>query len=465
MNRTQAISFLPSPLFRNTLNFNSGQNQNIIDVIHANFAEATKQTKSLSNRFRGKNDTETASNIWHFLKNNIQYVKDIPGRQDVKLPSRFVYEGSGDCKSYSLFTAGILQNLNIPFKFRYTSYSSIDRTPQHVYIVLDNGIIIDAVYTDFNKEKKFTFKKDYKMRISTLSGIGCNGNCHAQNINGVSNPVVMIGELDGIGKISLKKVGQSIKKVASKVQDKAKGTKVVKAAAKAQTQVKNTKVVKAAAKAQTQVKKTAKNVAQTIVRAGKSVVGAAPRRAYRTLVALNFRGWANKLNSNKNEAHRIWKNAGGIFEELEKSISAGVKRKPLFGAKKTQKVSQVSGIGEPVTLATVGAILAAAAPLIILFKNLTGDSPNDAGVDPNATSSDGVNYDSEAGSGNVLTDIVDNVSKIFTGNQYNERQQKTDETPSQDQATGDGEKGTSNTAKTLLTVAAIGTGLYFLTKK
>lgn len=475
MRNSDAQIYLPKPSYSDYINYVSGQNKNIIDVIHSNFAKATKQTKSLANKFRGNSDRQTAQNIWNFLKNEIQYIKDNPGQQNIKLPSRFVSDASGDCKSYSLFTAGILQNLNIPFKFRYTSYSSIDPTPQHVYVVLDSGIIIDGVWGAFNSEKKYSFKKDYKMRISTLSGIGCN-DCSRANINGVNAAPVMIGELGG--EIGLfKKARKAIKKTASKIQDKAKGTKLVKKASKIQSKAKNTKVIKTASKIQsktktgakntvTKVKKGAKNTIKAIQKIAKGVIGAAPRRAYRTLIALNFRGWANKLYNNKDKAHTIWNKAGGNFTELEKSISAGIKRKPLLGAKKENRVRQVSGIGEPTTLATIGAILAAATPLIILFKSLTGDSPESAGVDENMTSEDGVTYDEES-DGNVVNDIVDNAKKLidsFTGGT------KTDTSGGQNQGSDNSsddssDDSSSGNGKTLLTLAAVGAGIYFLTKK
>jgi len=56
-----------------------------------------------------------------------------------------------------MFTAGILQNLGIPCKLVFTSYTD-NRTPQHVYVETNSGIIIDAVWKKFNSEKPYTYK-------------------------------------------------------------------------------------------------------------------------------------------------------------------------------------------------------------------------------------------------------------------------------------------------------------------
>lgn len=79
-------------------------------------------------------------------------------------------ERSGDCKSYSLFTAAILKNLGIPFRWTYASYTPGVKVPGHVYITTDSGCIIDAVWGKFNAEKK-PINKFYKsMNISYISG-------------------------------------------------------------------------------------------------------------------------------------------------------------------------------------------------------------------------------------------------------------------------------------------------------
>lgn len=442
MRRTEAISYLPPTLFTSELNYPDGGNSDIIQVLHKNITRAVSQTRDIAKKFKGATDLDTSRNIWNFLKKEIRYKKDRYGRQDIKLPSRFVSDGSGDCKSYSLFTAGILYNLGIPFSIRYTSYSA-DPTPQHVYVVLDSGIIIDGVWTRFNDQKPYTFKKDFTMKIQTLAGIGCL-NCRS---NALAGPTVMIGD---IGKISLKKAVKSVKKAvtktASKVQTAAKKTAVVKAASKIQTKAKNTGIVKTAAKLQSQIK------------AGgvKSVALAAPRRAWRTLVSLNFRGWATKLASNISRSKEIWAKAGGNWPELEKSINTGKGKKALFGSKNQQVQQNIDGIGS--VAVTVGSLLALAAPLIALFKSITGDEGGAQDV-PGADAAD------NGGSGNVLTDVLDKVKdvvNVVTG------KEKTDASPGQDSGSGSTppqDEPATGSGNTMLYLGLAAAGAYLLFKK
>jgi hypothetical protein len=408
---------------KTTVNHINGWNSDIITTIHNNVPAATKQMKEVAQTFNKGNEMETARAIWNFLKKEIKYVKDPDGYQNIKLPGRFVATGSGDCKSYSLFTASILENLNIPYSFRYTSYG-INPTPQHVYIVTDSGIIIDGVWNKFNSEKAYTSKKDYKMKIQTLSGIGCNScddisspfsrslrssvrstvrskrtkampRTAVQTARSFAQPgltrtatsvanqsrrikprttnlqpmplgsVVMIGNTMPVGNIfkkgakAVKKGAQNLKKAAVKVQDKAKSTGLVKAAAKVQTKAKNTGIVRAAAKLQDRVKK----------EGGKVITLAAPRRAYRTLVSINFRGFATQLNKNRAKAGEIFEKQGGKASELFQSIDKGIKRKAIFPSKES-KIQSVNGIGEVATATTVAAALAVATPIILAFTEI-----------------------------------------------------------------------------------------------
>lgn len=387
LTKNNLIGLMPASDGKNTINFPVVVNKKIITTLHKNTDKAALITKDIAPLFKGNTIEETCRNIWNFLKTEITYKKDLEN-QDIKLPNRFLKEGTGDCKSYSLFAGSILKNLNIPFAYRYTSYSE-DPTPQHVYIVALKGkknsqglsevIITDGVWKSFNNQKKYTYKKDF-MPVRTLSGLE-----------------------DEIGKIQL---GKKIKQAAAKIQDKAKDTAVVKKAAQIQDKAKDTAVIKKAAQIQNKAKDTAvvKQAAQiqekakqakaqiqakakqdikqgskkivklvrsgaaelkNIPKAAKVVLGAPERRAFRTLVALNFHNYANKLNANKDKTFAMWKKLGGIREELEKSINAGLKRKSILGIGCLNCRLKGQTIGDP---ATIAAALAAATPVILAFS-------------------------------------------------------------------------------------------------
>ena len=155
--------------------YTDGDNKQLRDAIFKATPLAVTQTKSIANKFKGKTDLDTCKNIFNYLLTSVSYKED-GMHQKIKVPSALMREKQADCKSYALFTAGILQNLGIGWKYCLTSYSN-DPTPQHIYVVTDSGIIIDAVWKIFNEEKKPTYKFYHKpdltdMKISYIAGIG-----------------------------------------------------------------------------------------------------------------------------------------------------------------------------------------------------------------------------------------------------------------------------------------------------
>jgi hypothetical protein len=123
--------------------------------------EAVEQTKEIAPYFKATNERETAKRIFDFLKKRVKYKAD-DYRQVIQLPSAILRPGAiADCKSLSLFTAAILQNLGIPWHFVLASYSE-STIPGHIYVQTDSGVIIDVVWGKFDSEKKPNYK--YKMK-------------------------------------------------------------------------------------------------------------------------------------------------------------------------------------------------------------------------------------------------------------------------------------------------------------
>lgn len=145
-------------------------NSQLQRAIEAALPAATAQMKEYAKNFKGISEKDTCQKIFNFLMQNIRYKVD-GDNQKIKLPSAFIREKEGDCKSYSLFTASILANLKIPFSFTYASYNPKDHTPEHIYVTTKNGCIIDAVWGKFNSEKKPSYKFQKPMNISYISGI------------------------------------------------------------------------------------------------------------------------------------------------------------------------------------------------------------------------------------------------------------------------------------------------------
>lgn len=170
-------------------------NKDIRNLLVSLVPKAKAQMQEFSKNFKGRTQQETCLKIFNYIKSNFTYVAD-GGEQIIKLPSALLNKKVGDCKSYSLFTAAILENLKIPYKFVYTSYSS-NPIPQHVYVVTENGCIIDVVYGTFNQEKEPTYRYTQDMNIRYMAG--CDS-CDSG-----------LGKA-GKGKAKLKKVGKAVVK-------------------------------------------------------------------------------------------------------------------------------------------------------------------------------------------------------------------------------------------------------------
>lgn len=168
-----ADRLMPPPTHREVTWHPDGKTQDIVSAILEADRLNEKQTRDLAPELRGANDMETLRNVWFFVRSNIKYVKDKPGHERIKLPAKTWADRTGDCKSMSVFIAGILKNLKIRCKYRFTAYSAGPVT--HVYVVALLGrqeVILDAVYPRFDEEEPYHHKKDHMTKISMVHGIG-----------------------------------------------------------------------------------------------------------------------------------------------------------------------------------------------------------------------------------------------------------------------------------------------------
>jgi hypothetical protein len=285
----------------------------------------------ISSFFNAGSTRDTARKIFNFLKGNVKYIIEPGSKQTVKSPSAILAQGYGDCKHYSLFAGGILQNLGIPFNYRFASYRVFNKEPQHVFVVVNPGtkneIWIDPVLNKFDYKKPYTYATDRKpMALYSISGVGAT----AQQ------------------KAALK---------AAKAARKSAPTKAAKKAAVTQ--------VKAARKA---AERTAGQVLKKGTKAVLKVAAAPVRNAFLALVYINFAGLATKLSAGWQKAPtkitKFWEGAGGQLNALKKAWEGGSNKKRIFGD---------DSIG-----AAPAAAATAAAPLLVKVGNVL----RDIGIDP-----------------------------------------------------------------------------------
>jgi hypothetical protein len=159
-------------------------------------SETLDQTKKLSEILKGVSAQETCSNIWHFVYSHIAYKKDEEGFEQIRSPSRTWHDRKKgvDCDCYSVFISSILTNIQIPHILRITKYHR--DYFQHIYPVVlldEKQIIMDCVTDKFNYEVPYTEKKDYPMELQYLNGFDGDG-------------------MEGLGKLLAKKIAKASKK-------------------------------------------------------------------------------------------------------------------------------------------------------------------------------------------------------------------------------------------------------------
>ncbi len=264
---------------------------------------AAKQLKADASRFKGKTDKETAKKIFDYLL-SLNYKADSE-EQNIKYPSALTRSKTADCKSFALFTAGVLENLKIPYSFVWASYDPKTPIPGHVY-VKTNDAIIDAVWGKFNSEKPAFYKYYTKMDGNYITGLGNDCPCQDVPVNGwLSDKLQQFGNWVGEKAADVKDAAQN---VGEKISDKK----------------------------------------QALLSKAK-VIGLAPGRGlFRVMVETNLDGFATKLaamDQNKLKFH--WQKVGGNYGTLVSSINKGKARpvKTLGFLAKLKKAGAVNGLG------------------------------------------------------------------------------------------------------------------------
>lgn len=396
-----------------------GYNSNIVTVLNNQFPEAVKQCDKVY--FSGNTIKDKARAIYNYLRSTVKYEKDPAGKQLIQLPARMIRgTKKGDCKSLALSAAAFLYCNGAKKVFlRYSSYHPTDNTPTHVYAVAidEKGqqIIVDPVYKQFNQEAKFTYKKDYPMEISVLSGTPTS--LVKRNLSkldklqmmrdrtrpgGFMFTVITNQMLRETGKTAAIDYDRSqISRYLQRVTAAAAATKspamkevlnreieTIKAgnfsglvySPRTGTAIKGIEEEIGKLKLKKLKKAVKKIKLKNIVKGVKAVSLIAPRKAFLAMVALNVRGIATRINQlNDADLKNVWVDKfAGKLSVLKGAIKKGIKKRPLFGAGK--KVKAIKGIGiildesndqaiggDP---ATTAAIIAASAPVAIAFINI-----------------------------------------------------------------------------------------------
>lgn len=383
-------------------------NPDIITAIENNYSRSVKQVKNYAQQFRSDLGTyQTAYNVWCFLRKKIRYVKD-GQTQKIKLPSKFLTDKKGDCKSYSLFAASVLGALDIPVTFRYTSYKEEDPTPSHVYITCQDEegkeIIIDGCFNKFNEEKKYQYKIDHTMDVVTLSDDVSK--VRLRDIK-ESDPALYNRLVAIIQEIKKYKPGNDTRrKLVAELKRLMNG---IDYSSSINGREERQERREARRERRQERREERKEGGKGGGRGVKRVALAPGRAAFLALVALNFRGLAKRLaNAIKKDPAKTkakWEKLGGNYSKLEKAVNKGKDKKPLLGQSDRNKNLEGLGFIDPATVA----IITAAAPVIIsivgFLKTITGDKEAGGDIDLSdlPTSENADNYEvTDAEGGGML---------------------------------------------------------------
>lgn len=157
----------------------------IIDALIANHYKYADEYDKIYRYFDGGSVEETAFNVWQFLKDDFKYTIEPENMQILRSPAALLASNMVgiDCKGYSTFINGIMDSYrrntgkNFDVYYRFASYDPFDKTPQHVFAVVNengNEIWIDPVLDQFDERKQPYFYKDKKiknMALVAMSGI------------------------------------------------------------------------------------------------------------------------------------------------------------------------------------------------------------------------------------------------------------------------------------------------------
>lgn len=151
-------------------------------VLHAD-AKGSYFVEGMAESLHRNTDRETLRAVWHFVKDNIRYVRDPLGHELVKSPGAMWASKTGDCKSFSVTIGSLLRCLGYKYFYRVARYDPKHPEMGHIYpVVVVNGreIIVDAVHDHFDREYDYWKKQDY-----TPQGMAAIGTAPGSNKNTV----------------------------------------------------------------------------------------------------------------------------------------------------------------------------------------------------------------------------------------------------------------------------------------
>lgn len=305
--------------------------------------------------FNGGSAKQICDRLFSFCKKNIRYKMESEKNQTIKSPAALLQQGYGDCKHFASFIGGVLDAINrtggaIDWRYRFASYDYFNRTPGHVFIVVDNNgqesWIDPTPGADKTQPVWITDKKIKAMALTRISGTVING-VQQKQLEQAIKTLLKYNAISEEGKVYSGIVYDYFGKIPA-----AQWSKLLAA----HNYVNNAAIG---------------GLFSTIWRGVKKVTLAVPRTAYLSLVSLNFKHFATKLydathnadgsySSGKDKVKTLWQDKlGGDWTVLENTFMRARNKKAFLGS-----AIGADPVATPAWVATASAIIAAIMPLV-----------------------------------------------------------------------------------------------------
>lgn len=129
-------------------------------IRHAERQGASFIKPELIRSIKGASEKETYRNLWSMLRDRVKYVAD-GDVQRVQSPGALWTSGVGDCKSFAVFVASVLQKMCVPYDLVLDRYEASRPNHGHIYVKTKSGIVIDPVNPVFNRADPVWRRKTY----------------------------------------------------------------------------------------------------------------------------------------------------------------------------------------------------------------------------------------------------------------------------------------------------------------
>lgn len=180
-----------------TISYGDGDLDLSKELIKLAISENTNAVKGLAAHLKAATVIQSAFNVWHWIRENIYYVYDTYGIEEIRSPQRSYTERRGDCDCFTVFSCCLFRAMGLDCEAHIVTFYN-KPCPSHIY-AYTGGVVVDPVLCQFNTVPKGVVgSKTQKMKFyNTMNGLGeINSIGEIAKIN-ILRPFML--SMDGLG--------------------------------------------------------------------------------------------------------------------------------------------------------------------------------------------------------------------------------------------------------------------------